>query len=405
MVVEGFRQGGMWNADAVVVAGVSLVTATVLVATMPLDRRDWMVVGTLSSFALWWLLRSVEVGAAPDFLPLGASILGSAAAFLAIRSLGTAQRRNASAVLVGLGAVGAAIGLVGLIVRWYPMAMPSQGLWRLSTTLTYADAAGLVLAVCLLVALGFTAPTWFIRVSVFLCLAGLVATQSRGPLLAFACACALVPRRQFLVNLVPLGCGLGVGIVAVVTSGSVHPVPWLAVAVAVGSAVSVAWVPELRTPHIGKRQVVVAVAGLFAVSVATVLLVHHQVELRIFSPSNGDRTVEWTAATRQFVSAPLVGVGPDRLLQFTAPDGTYAHFAHNEYLQVAADAGIIGLLILAASVAAVARVVRRVDTATSCAAAALLCCAIAGALDFDWHLPLVGLIVGWTAGTAARRTQ
>ncbi len=47
----------------------------------------------------------------------------------------------------------ALIGWTGLVWRWYPMAIPTQGLWRLSSTLTYSDAAGMVLAVCLLVAL------------------------------------------------------------------------------------------------------------------------------------------------------------------------------------------------------------------------------------------------------------
>jgi hypothetical protein len=84
-------------------------------------------------------------------------------------------------------------------------------------------------------------------------------------------------------------------------------------------------------------------------------------------------------------------------------DGTYAHFAHNEYLQVAADAGLIGLALLVLAGLSLVRAVRRVDLVTSCATAALVCWAVGGAFDFDWHLPFVGLLGGWVAGLATRR--
>jgi hypothetical protein len=35
----------------------------------------------------------------------------------------------------------------------------------------------------------------------------------------------------------------------------------------------------------------------------------------------------------------------------------------------------------------------------------LVCCAVGGAFDFDWHLPFVGLLCGLCAGLAARRER
>jgi hypothetical protein len=96
-------------------------------------------------------------------------------------------------------------------------------------------------------------------------------------------------------------------------------------------------------------------------------------------------------------------VGPDRPLIFHAADGTLAHFVHNEYLQIAADSGMVGLALLGLAALAVMRTIRRVDVVSSCAAAAFVCWAVAGGLDFDWHLPVVGLLGGWCAGLAARR--
>ena len=221
--------------------------------------------------------------------------------------------------------------------------------------------------------------------------------------MALACACALVPKRRYALNLVPLGGGIGLGVVAVLTSGSTGPVPWLGVALIVGAAISLVRVPD-EWVHLPRRRNVVAfVAVIACLAVASFALLRHQIDVRALSPSNGDRAVEWRTGVDQFKSSPVIGVGPDRILQFDAVDGTYAHFVHNEYLQIAADTGIVGLAILLMSVVSMARVVRRVDAATSCAVAALVCCAVAGAFDFDFHLPLVGLIVGWTAGAATRR--
>ena len=117
-------------------------------------------------------------------------------------------------------------------------AIPSQHLWRLSSSLTYADAAGLVLALGLIMALGSDRWPPITRVSVCLCAGGLLATQSRGPMLAFACACALVPVDRYRRNAVPLVAGLCVGLVAVATSGSDGPVPILGAVFVVAVLVS-----------------------------------------------------------------------------------------------------------------------------------------------------------------------
>ena len=56
--------------------------------------------------------------------------------------------------MASLGVVGALVGYAGLIWRWFPAAIPAQGLWRLSSSLTYADAAGFACGICLFLALG-----------------------------------------------------------------------------------------------------------------------------------------------------------------------------------------------------------------------------------------------------------
>ena len=405
MLVEGLREGGFWRADAFVVAAVAvafLLAATVLT---PPGRRGSMVIVSILLLALWWLVRAGTSGSLAQFLPLGASFLAFAAAFATVRPLSGRAREAAGLGVACLGAAGALVGFAGLIWRWYPMAMPAQGLWRLSSTLTYSDAAGLVLGMCLLIALGTDMYPGLVRMVVCLCAGGLLATQSRGAFVAFACAGALVPWHRYVRHLVPLLAGAGLGVAAIVSSPDAGHVPWLgaALVLAVGVAAVARW--DVRSADRSTAARVAVAFVLLCALVGALSLAHHEIGLRALAPSDQDRSVEWDSALHQWGTDPLLGVGPDHLLEFSAPDGTYAHFAHNEFLQIAADAGVVGVVLLTLSVVSVIRVVRRFDVLSSCATSALVCWVVAGAFDFDWHLTFVGFLGGWCVGLATRRGQ
>ena len=400
MLVEGLRQGGFWRADAGVVAVASLGLLVAAIFVAPPERRSFWVIGSVTLLALWWLVRAQTSESLTQFLPLGASLLAFAAAFAAVRPLKGRAREAAGLGVAFLGAAGALVGFAGLVWRWYPMAMPAQGLWRLSTTLTYSDAAGLVLGMCLLIALGTDMCPVLVRIAVCLCAGGLLATQSRGAYVAFAFACVLVPWRRYVRYLVPLVAGAGLGLAAIASSPDTGHVWWLGaiLILAVSVAALAHWdvgCADLGT--LGRSVIVLALLGAVA---GMVLLAHHEISLRAFAPSDQDRSVEWATALHQWSSSPIVGVGPDRALLFHAPDGTYAHFVHNEYLQIAAGAGVVGVLILGFAVSSVVRVVRRYDVLSSCATSALVCWAVAAAFDFDWHLTFVGFLGGWCLGLA-----
>lgn len=402
VLIVGVRQGGFWPADAFVAAAGSLALLVAASIAHPFDRRALSVVGALVALALWWGVRAATTGSPGGVLPFGASCVACAGAYAVVRPLRGPPRQLAGLAVAGLGAAGALIGFAGLIWRWFPLAMPAQGLWRLSTTLTYSDAAGLVLGMCLLVALGVDRYPCVVRLAVCLCAAGLVASQSRGASVAIVCACVIVPWRRYARHVVPLVAGVALGVAAIATSPDAGAVPWLgAVLVA---ALATASIPLARVraaahdPRVRMAAVFLALIGLLV----SALLLHHEIALRALAPSDRDRSAEWSVAWHQWGSAPLFGVGPDRLLFFHTAAGTYAKFVHNEYLQVAADAGAVGLALLVAAVVAIGKAVRRIDALSSCACAALVCCAAGGVFDFDWHLPFVGLLCGVCAGLAAR---
>jgi hypothetical protein len=399
-VVAGISDGAFWAPSATLVAVTSGAVLVVALIAAPPDRRGTVVVACLMLLALWWFFRAVTAGSGTDFLPLGASILGFAAAFAVVYTLSSRVKEIAVLAVACLGAAGALAGFVGLVCRWYPMAIPAQGLWRLSSTLTYSDAAGLVLGVCLLVALGSDLHPVLVRLAVCLTAAGLLATQSRGAYVAVACGCLLVPWRRYVKFCGPLAVGAGLGIAAIASSPDRAAVPWLGV-VLIGALVIAVLDPPDRLRSWFRARTPWFVATVVGGLLVTAVLLHHEIGLRALAPSDGDRSVEWSAALHQWASAPIVGVGPDRLLTFRVPDGTIAHFAHNEYLQVGADAGAVGISLLGLVAFSLTRVVRRLGVLSSCAAGALVSWAVGGAFDFDWHLPFVGLLGGCCAGLAA----
>jgi hypothetical protein len=402
-VSAGLQRGCFWPAEA---AEVALVSAALVVAALiatPPDRRSSLLVASLVVLALWWAIRAVVASSGAGFLPFGGSILAFAAAFAAVRPLVGRVRQLAALAVVLLGCVGALIGFAGLIWRWYPMAMPAQGLWRLSSTPTYADVAGLVLGMCLLVTLGCDRTPTLLRIGVCLMTGGLLATQSRGALVAVACAALLVPWRRYVRFVIPLVAGVGLGIAAVAVSPARGPVPWLGAALAAAVTIAVWDGRGMRRAWSGTRTRLVFGAAILGGLIAAGLLVQHEIGLRVLAPSNQDRSVEWSTAFHQWASAPLLGVGPDRALAFHAVDGTSASFAHNEYLQVGADSGLAGIAFLGLVALSLGRVLRRYDALASCALATAVCLGVAGMFDFDWHLPFVGLLGGWCAGLAVRR--
>ena len=199
----------------------------------------------------------------------------------------------------------------------------------------------------------------------------------------------------------PLLAGLVAGVAAIASSPDGHPVPWLAGVLVLAIALAAA---RPRNSLKCSTTLVRTFACLAVVGAAIggALLLHHEIGLRALAPSDQDRSAEWSSGLHQWLSAPFVGVGSDRLLDLHASDGSSAHFVHDEYLQIAADTGLVGLGVVALLTFSLVRALRRTGPLSSCAVAAVVCWAVGGAFDFSWHVPVLGLLGGWCAGLAVR---
>lgn len=399
LAVETLRHGAFDPVDAGVVGifSVTLVAASYPGSDAPARRRATL---CLLGFVGWWLCTAIISNNVAGFLPLGSSMLAFAAALVVVGGLGTEQRRLAAVWLALVGTVSSILGLLACVTRWYPLAIPAQGLWRLAGTLTYSNAAGLLVGMSLLVLLGLRSRSFVAGIGVGACAAALIASQSRGAALSVLVGALLIPFASILGAVYPLLAGGLAGLLVVATSHGGSPQPVVAAGV-IGALLVGALLHHIRSRLTGKSRRVTLVAGVVVVCVLCAVTLLSSARSRLGSKSWDVRMAEWLAAWRQFLHSPLVGVGPNRILLLHSSVGTIARFAHNEYLQVLADAGLVGGILLLLSIWLVVSAVRRCSTLQSSAAAALVAFGIAGSFDFDWHLPALGLLGGWVAGLAS----
>lgn len=359
-----------------------------------------------------WALVDATLHSQPrTAIPYLGLLAGVLAAFVGCRRLTAAARELVLTGLVGCGVLVALLGWLGLALHLPRWTWQGQGLWRASSTLTYPNATAVVLAMLALVVLGclIESPrsTWLI-LSATVLLAGLAATLSRAGLLAMAVGVLVLAATRGPAALTRAGrapvLGAAVaalGLVPTMTAADPRPAPAV-IALAAGLAISVGaaalrWNPAL----VGGLAVLAAIlclsgrGGIAAITGA---------RLTVDDP---ERAASFSAALRVFGEHRLIGAGPSLPTLTWAPgDGTRIYrYAHNEYLQVLAELGIVGGLLLAALLAGVLRQLgRRCRTGgavTAGALAAITALAVHAGFDFVWHIPAIPLLAAALVGLAS----
>jgi len=404
--VSTWARGAFFDRPSTIFLGGSLLLAAAVILRYgaAVVRREDV---TLLALAVWWLISANLNDTPRSFVPLGASFAGVLAGSLGVRVLESRARRAVTACVVAVGSVTALVGLVACDIRWYPEAMRGQDLWRLAGTLTYPNAAGLLTGMALALTLGSDFPARWRILSVAACSAGLVASESRGAMLATAVAGVLFLRSRIRRDFRPVVTGVCAGLVTIAGAhGLGTSIPALIGGLLVliagcGWSLSSRKGRAERSDRSAHRTRRVAAGAVVVVALAVAgILARTEIATRSSYHSIAARTTEWHLALQQFTSAPLVGVGPDKTLT-PQTGGVASYFAHNEYLQVLADAGLVGAILLLATVALVAYRLRHRVAQASGPVAALLVFALAGVTDYSWHLPALGLCAGITLGLAA----
>jgi O-Antigen ligase len=123
--------------------------------------------------------------------------------------------------------------------------------------------------------------------------------------------------------------------------------------------------------------------------------------------ASSDRTGALHAALGLVAQHPLTGTGPGQAdLRWKGPDhGSQLYaYVHNEYLQVATELGLVGLVLLAVLLVTITRMLWRARPTGQASAtrvgvvAAVAAFAVHSGFDFVWHLPAIVLTVTLLVG-------
>lgn len=408
-----FAQGAFYGAGQRL-AGLILVVAAVLAqarrAPAPaiiLPPGGARALGLAVVLAAWALLSASVAGDARRALGI-VTLLAAVTVVAACCWRCTVPERDALArAVLGLGVLAALAGWAGVAWHASPWALVDQDLWRAAGALTYVNANAGLLAPLALLALARHADhrTPITAVTVCLLLAGLGATLSRGGALALTAGLIALALASGARKLLHAAWGPVAGAL-VALAGLLPSIPVTAparplvalAALLLGAAVAVAVAVSLPGPERRPRLAARLVAGV--VLAGAVALASETVPAGRLTLDSPDRAGEVRAAFDLVSRHPVAGVGPawSRYI-WTDDDGRLrvARFVHNEYLQVLAELGAVGFVILVALFAAIGRLAWRNRTVSgphwlwAGATAGLIAVAVHAALDFGWHVPAVVL--------------
>lgn len=411
MAQGAYYPGPLRLATLLVLAGL----ACTLVAT-GVSRSD-LGGPTVAAVALgaWYLVAGVLAHHVAGAVPAVELLAALAAIVLVVRRADESERRVMLAAVLAVGAVVALVGWQGVAWRQAPHALEDGGLWRAASTITYANAmAGLMVALAI-VALGWVVERRREQVLLaavsYVLVVGVLATASRAGGIAFVVGLAwltVATRGRALRRVGPVVLGAVLAMAALLPSmvASHQPSALLALGGLLAGAL-VAIVP----PRVAGALALAAAIAFAAVPGlrATVTSPLRQVRQSRATISSPDRSRELHAALTVARRHPVSGAGPG-LVDLTwnaeapAPATMHVAYAHNEYLQTLDEAGVPGLLLLFAGLAAVALAIRKArpltrSPATAGAVAALVALAAHSSFDFLWHVPLIPLVAAVIAGT------
>jgi O-antigen ligase len=376
--------------------------------------RDPLVLMTLA-LSLVTVVSSVVAGQAADAVGTVSLLLTMAAAVAVVKALRPEHRQLLVGGIVVIGVVVAGIGWGAVVARWQPDALTGQGLWRAASTLTYENALAAFLTAPALLCLdrlmnaGTRRPLW--SGAAFVLLVGIGASLSRGGVLGLVIGLAVLgalrgPRR--LLRLGPPAVGSVIALACLAPSVPVDTPAHVGLAGAglvVGGALA-AWTggsPRLRA---GAAAFGVVVLGVLVAVVSTGHVAREIAGARL-SAASSDRAREWAAAFDVARHHLLLGIGTARvLLQWEAGGKLFtAAFAHNEYLQLLVQDGLVGLVVLLLGLVGVfVRLARRRGGSSAwsadCGIACLVAFLVQSSLDFLWHIPVIPVLLAVVLATA-----
>ena len=408
--------GALLLLESIAVASVAIVATSVEDSV-----AARVVVLALVGLAAWQLV-SRAWAVAPDATVIEAErtlvYAGAAsAAFLVV------ARGRAEALVLGVLGGAGVVTVGGLAEHVLGSGVPNE---RLELPVGYANAAGILAAVALLLGLGLASDGPAVRRAFAAGLTppaavALYLSLSRGAVLAAVLGLAVLALTTRPVGRVAstalVGAPAGAAVLVAWRVGrfgergvSVSETVSLAVlaCLALTAAGLAARPPRVRHPRVsGRAAVVLGLAVVALVAGAIVVGGEHEVRVarsapasqqgapdRLVSTSTSFRSDYWDVAVDMVRKHPLRGAGAggfERTWLRERPALLFVRDAHNLYLETAAEVGMVGVaLLLVALLVPLAGVRRAIHAPAGAAALAGYVALLAHAvLDWDWELPAV----------------
>ena len=421
LTFASIRQGAYHESQhqlfAIVMGAAGVVLLVVDRKWRPLRFAAIVMTPLLASTILSTLLADDRNDSASTFLTI--ALVGVA---LAVGTALDNERRQLAIVgVLGVAGLIAATAIWGVAFHDAPWGRITEGTWRGSSSITYANGAAAVVGPCAALAfrLAMAAHRWFyVPVATFL-LIGLAATQSRGGALAFGLvalgALIFCNRDAFARTALAVVVGCAVGTIPLLafasTDSPTNPgLVFGAIAIGVGVSAGIARIREsLQYPWS-----TLAAIALGSVVVLASTGVSDQLTARLTLRSGttaggqdagvlfGDRAQGWSTAWDQFTQAPILGHGPGNVdLVWTEGGRTFqALFVHNEFLELGVTHGVVGVLALVMSAGLVFRSWRHDDVVAAAVGVALAMFLVHSLVDFLWHIPLLPVLFAFLVGLA-----
>ncbi len=391
LIVAVFNQGLFFRSQFVPILALTLVLALAGILYRPTRAK-------LLIIAVPLLVTTLVTAQIADVSILARPTIGGILIFGFVLVVAqSASQNRARRMLIDAGLLASAFAWVGVAFRITPYGRIAQNLWRGSSSITYSNAAAVVIAVALLICVNRqrTKPTLFNVLQIVVLLAGFASTQSRAGAIALVVGLAIVAigsRCKGCSNLIgPLLGGLIAGAAVVATSPITQQSRPLAATAGLAAGIAIAIAldryPLLRWPTVGA----IAIVGVILL-IGPASAIRQDVGGVRFAITSEDRANEWEAASQLFKDNPWTGVGPGNAPLVWQQDGrTFeAEFAHNEYLQLAAEQGLLGLggLLLTAGLIFFFWV-RRPDLDMIAAIVVLM---VHAGFDFLAHIPVILIV-------------
>lgn len=421
LAAAAFGQGAFFNTARLFIVALLAVAALLTFAARPVYvahlRNGLIWAGTL--LAAWALVRAWAAGTPTSGIGWALFGAGTVAVVYVSRGLSAASRETLLGGLLAVGVAVAITGWLGVALHMRPWALPSQGLWRAASTLTYANAtAGLLVPLALVALSRLTTTPRAIPLSLAaMCLlTSSAAALSRAGIAALAAGllvlCWLLGTRRVARAIAVPAAGAGAALLGLLPSlrhgAPARPVYALAAMAAGLGLVILAQRSagrKLGLPFLGAALAASLLVIFFVPQVHDAVRVLTDARLTLASSA---RSGEASAALRTFAGHPLAGVGPEHALRWTSPDGALNvdRYAHDEYLQVIADLGIVGAMLAAFLLVSAGDLLRRARATSpdralwAGAVAAAIAFSVHSGFDFLWQVPAIPLTVAALVGLA-----